>query len=232
MNALIAALLPTRFLAGSGEVHSRPVTDDEAEFGKKLEAIGFRKLSDDELIHPREPLPKEVSDDVLRGLSNHEFAGLILRELGRRRLDDNGNPDEPHSGLYWASVVAIGALLRVGRTEDAKMAERLAAVAQGAMIRSRTQDDSVHFRHIAQFMSANWDKIPEADRPKVLGKTLEKHFGRTVNPEAIRRAFERTSLTGQVTDIAFAVGIVSGDSASETDRRHVLNRVKQALDQG
>lgn len=174
---------------------------------------------------------------TLSALSAFDLAAVLMRELDRRRLDTSGNPTSP-DGLYIAATTAINALLAVKAADpdeqarDATMVKRLIEV--GQYLYSPRQSFMAPILEIATFVDAlvKTDNIPTAEKPLRLARTMEKRFDVTVDDAAIVMAMSAPTLTGKVTRIAFAVGLLKGDVADEITRRDAWSRVGKELSKG
>jgi hypothetical protein len=170
-------------------------------------------------------------------LSDFDLAALLSFELDRRRLDASGDPTSP-DGLYLAAITAINALLGVEaadlgeRARDAAMVKRLVEV--GQHLYNPRQSFGAPILEIATFVDAlvKTDNIPPGEKSSRLARTMESRFEVKVDDTAIEMAMAAPTLTGKVTRIAFAVGLLEGDVADEITRRDGWNRVGKELRKG
>lgn len=164
----------------------------------------------------------DAAQAALAELSRDELVDVLLAELDRARLDEDGNQtDAP--GLYNAAAEAVLALM--GEPNDGEMAERLAAVGRGVQVRSLVHDDAPLIRELAATVESVHvsQNVAHEDKAPMLAKTLEKRHGRAVNVDEIAAALTKPSASGRATAAALALGMLSGG------HKEASARVRRAL---
>jgi hypothetical protein len=185
-------------------------------------ARGLRSL-------PPDMVPFLRNSDGERASLRYELAKVfeamppdMIADIVRDAIMQHARPAFPR-GLLTAIDRSVRWLVGADtRPEFEAMAERVAAVGRGVMLRSATKDASPDIRELA--MRIGGYEVPEGGIPSdelermvSLVRTWYLRLGPNFNDDAIRVALQNPDRNSRITGVALALGILKGDPSKAAD---------------